>query len=94
MAKYMAILIHGKYGGEGRYEFSGPDDLLAQAPFQVMRAFMDSAEGTHEIGHIDYEINAALKNKERGIVTVIGEVLFEGADRQPFMCMLSRADAE
>ena len=94
MAEYLAILVHGKRGGEGRYEFTGPDDLLGETPYNVMRAFMDSAEATHSIGHIDYEINAAIKNKHFKIVTVIGEISFEGGDHQPFMCMLSRADVE
>ena len=55
MAEYLAILVHGKRGGEGRYEFTGPDDLLGETPYNVMRAFIDSAEATHSIGHIDYE---------------------------------------
>lgn len=43
MAEYLAILVHGKRGGEDRYEFTGPDDLLDETPYNVMRAFMDSA---------------------------------------------------
>ena len=90
MSKYLAVVMHGKRGGEGRYEFEGPGDLLGRTPVRIMRAFMDSIEATNGIGHIDYEINAALKNKQYGIVTVIGEVVFEGGDHQPFMCMLSK----
>ena len=43
MAEYLAILVHGKRGGEGRYDLTGPDDLLDETPYKVMRAFMDSA---------------------------------------------------
>jgi len=90
MSKYLAVVMHGKRGGEGRYEFEGPDGLLDRTPVRIMRAFMDSIEATNGIGHLDYEINAALKNKQYGIITVIGEVVFEGGDHQPFMCMLSK----
>lgn len=90
MTKYLAILMHGTRGGEGRYEFEGSEDLLSQTPVRIMRVFMDSVEAKNGIGHIEYEINAALKNKDHDIATVIGEIQFEDGDQQPFMCMLSR----
>lgn len=90
MAKYLAVLMHGSRGGEGRYEFEGSDDLLDQTPVRVMRAFMESVEAKAEVGHIDYEINAALKNQPHKVVTVVGDLVFNGDDRQPFMCMLSK----
>lgn len=90
MAKYLATLIHGKRGGEGHYEFEGPDNLLGNKPVRIMQAFMDCIEAKTGLGFIDYEISAALKNEEYEIVTVIGEIEFEAGDEQPFMCMLSR----
>ena len=90
MAKYSATLIHGRTGGEGHYEFDGPDNLLRKKPVKIMQAFMDCIEAKTGIGHIDYEINAALKNKKYEIVTVIGAIEFESGDEQPFVCMLSR----
>ncbi len=90
MAKYLATLIHGKRGGEGCYEFEGPDNLLRKKPVRIMQAFMEGVEAKTGIGYIDYEINAALKNKKHEIVTVIGAIEFEAGDEQPFMCMLSR----
>lgn len=66
-------------------------DLLKETPVRIMRAFMDSVEAKNGIVHVDYEINAALKNQQYEIATVIDDLLFEGGDRQPFVCMLSRA---
>ena len=92
MANYLAVFMHGSRGGEGRYQFEGPDDLLKSTPVRIMRAFMDSVVAKNGIGHVDYEVNAALKNDEHEIATVIGEIEFEHAGTQPFMCMLSRAE--
>lgn len=92
MTRYLGVLMHGNRGGEGRYEFDGPDDLLKKSPVRVMRAFMESIEARHDIGYLDYEINAAMKNDRHEITTVIGELVFE-SDNQPFMCMVSRPDA-
>lgn len=88
MTRYLGVLVHGVSGGEGRYEFEGPDDLLRKTPVRIMRAFMESIEGKDDIGYVDYEINAALKSDRHEITTVIGELVFED-DTQSFMCMLS-----
>ncbi|MEO0912417.1 MAG: hypothetical protein AAFY59_05425 [Pseudomonadota bacterium] len=91
MATYKAVLMHGERGGEGAYTFDGPEDLFARSPVKIMRAFMDSVELERSIGHIDYEINAAMKNKRGDIVTVIGELSFETGDPQPFAAMINPA---
>ncbi len=88
MTRYLGVLVHGVSGGEGRYEFEGPDDLLRKTPVRIMRAFMESIEGKDDIGYVDYEINAALKSDRHEITAVIGELVFED-DTQSFMCMLS-----
>lgn len=92
MAKYTAVLMHGKRSAEGRYEFDGDEKLLDGTPVRIMRAFMDSVEAHSNVGHIDYQINAALKNEQHQIVTVIGEIMFEGGEHQPFTCMISHAE--
>jgi len=92
MAKYLAVLMHGRRDSEGRYEFNASDALLEETPVRIMRTFMDSVEAQSGLGHMDYEINAALKNEKQNIVTVIGEILFESGDHQPFVCMISHPD--
>jgi len=91
MATYNAVLIHGDRGGEGTHKFEGPDDLMAASPVKVMRAFMEHIDANANLGHIEYEINAAMKNKKVGVVTVLGELGFSEGNQQPFVCMISAA---
>ena len=54
-----------------------------------MRTFMDSVEARNGVGHMDYEISAAIKNDKHKIATVIGKIIFEKGDDQLFMSMIS-----
>lgn len=94
MANYEAYLMHGERGGTGVYRFEGPDDLLELTPVKTLRFFMEWLETANEtrIGHFDYAINAAMKNKEKGIVTGLGEFLFNDGE-QPFVCMINAEGA-
>ena len=71
--------------------FDGPDDLLSRTPVAVMRLAMDEIEKAAGIGHLDYELNAALKNSEKGVVTALGTLIFHEKEFQPFTCMISAA---
>lgn len=93
MSQYSVVVMHGKRGGEGRYSFEGPGDLMSKSPVRVMQNFMESVKTQDEIGYLDYEIHAALKNKELGVVTVVGEFHFDKHGNQPFMCMISAAES-
>ena len=90
MAKYLCIVMHGETGGEGQYTFDGPDSLLSETPVRVFRTFMEMID--HDVfpsQHVDYEINAAMKNSERKVVTVLGQMIFDGDPPAPFMAMIS-----
>lgn len=91
MATFTARLLDAKSGNEGSYDFDGPDDLLSQTPVRVVRHFMEYIDKTVlPSQHMDYELNAALKNRERGIVTAMGDLHFEhGEDPAPFMLMIA-----
>lgn len=90
MATYMAVLMHGERGGEGRYAFEGPDDLLAQPTVEVGVHFLKwLGEHNPSLGQIGYELTASLKNRHETIVTCIGSLTFHDDDVQPFMCMIS-----
>ncbi|MAC79481.1 MAG: hypothetical protein CML66_15625 [Rhodobacteraceae bacterium] len=89
MATYGATLTHGRRGGERMFEFEGPEDLMDHSPMTVMRTFMAHLDETADLGHIDYHVNAALKNDKYQVVTVLGELVFGKGDHQPFMCMIS-----
>lgn len=91
MARYEATLMHGERGGEGRYAFDATEDLMALTPVKVIRTFMDYLEKTRgeQIGHIDFEINGALKNAELGIVTGMGQLVLQDGV-QPFVVFINR----
>ncbi len=90
MANYRAIVIHPDTGGEGRYDFTGDDDLMTLSPVKVMRRFMEVVD--KEIlpaEQIDYELNAALKSENGKVVTAMGVLILESGFRLPFVAMIS-----
>ena len=89
MATYGATIMHGRRGGDRTFDFQGPDDLMTHSPMTVMRTFMAWLDDTADLGHIDYQVNAAMKNEKYMVVTVLGELTFEKGDHQPFVCMIS-----
>lgn len=90
MATYLAQLMHGDQGGAGEYRFEADDDLLSQTPATVVRAFMEHLDRQASLGKIDYELNAAMKNKDKGVVTALGHFTLSG-DEQPFVLFISAA---
>ena len=88
--------MDAKRGTEGRYEFDGVDDLLAKTPVRVVRAFMEHVDkNIFPESHVDYELNAAMKNSERQVVTAIGSFHLDGGDAPiPFLMMISDSAAE
>lgn len=91
MVQMKATMMHGKHDGEGKYTFDMGDAVLEKSPVRIMRAFMEYIDEHSHLGHLDYEINAAMKNREENVVTVIGEINFSESNRQPFMCMIAPA---
>lgn len=89
MATFMMTLMHGDRGGEGTYMFEGPDDLMRHSPVTVLKAAMAHLDAHAGLGHIDFEINAALKNSEKSVVTALGALVFHGEDFQPFVCFIA-----
>lgn len=91
MATFTARLVDAKTGNEGSYDFDGPDDLMDRTPVGVVRHFMEFVDQTVlPSQHVDYELNAAMKNRERRIVTAMGDLHFEhGEDPAPFMLMIA-----
>jgi len=90
MATYQAILMHGGRAGEATREFEGPDDLMTHSAMTVMRSYMDWINEHAGLGHVDYEVNAAMKSKDDRVVTTLGNLIFHGNDYQPFVCMISK----
>ncbi len=92
MASYTAILMHGNRSAEGTYRFEAEDGLLSRTPITVLRTFLEWVEEHTPLDHIDYEVNAAMRNKDKGVVTALGSLHFEDDGDQPFVCMISEAE--
>lgn len=92
MARYTARMMDAETGGEGRYDFDGPDDLLQQTPVRVVRAFMEHVDREmFPLTHVDYELNAAFKDAGRGVITALGSLIHDGDPPSPFLLMISAA---
>lgn len=90
MATYTARLMDAETGNEGLYDFEGPDDLLLKTPVRIVRHFMEHVEeDVLPTQHVDYELNAAMKNATKAVVTAMGELHFENNGTVPFMLMIS-----
>ena len=91
MARYVAEMLHGNRPAEGEYHFEAEDDLLTHSPMTVLRTFLQWVVDHSALDHIDYEVNAAMKNEEHGVVTALGTLHFDKDGKQPFTAMISRA---
>ncbi|MDQ0314082.1 hypothetical protein [Amorphus orientalis] len=91
MADYVASMMDAATGGENKYPFQGPDDLLDRTPVRIIRHFMEIVD--RELlpaEQIDYELNAAMKNRQIGVVTAIGSLIRENGGEIPFLLMISK----
>lgn len=90
MAHYQATMVDAETGGHNTYDFEARDDLFADTPVRITRAFMEYVDRTlFPKQHIDYEINATFKDSEHQVVTTIGVLLFDHGGRLPFMMMIA-----
>lgn len=90
MATYYARMMDGTTGGEGSYEFPGPDDLMSRTADEIVTTFFDHIENEILRRHADWELNGAMKNRPRGVVTAIGTLIPEKEDEPlPFLLMIA-----
>jgi len=62
-------------GAEGAYEFDHRDDLMKQPADDVVAAFFEYADReVFNRGHVDYELNGVIKNKDVNTVVAIGQL--------------------
>ncbi len=92
MAQYRARLIDGLSDGEDSFDFDAADELMNDTPVRVVRAFFGGADPSRfRTKHQDWELNAAFKNRERGVVTCMGSFHLEaGQPTAPFLLMIAR----
>lgn len=90
MKTFHARMMHAETGGEGSYQFQGPDDLMKKTADEIVAVFLDHVESEILRHHVDWEINAVFKNKQRGVVSAIGSLIPEKDDEPlPFLVMIS-----
>lgn len=87
-----AIVMGPVSGSDSTYKFDAPDDLFSRPADEIVEAF---AAHIHEAGVISgaasYELNSAMKNREKNVVTAIGNLIL-GGDHLPFVVMISQTD--
>ena len=87
-----AIVMGPVAGSDSTYQFEASDGLFNRPSDEIVEAFMAHI---HEAGVISspvaYELNSAIKNREKGVVTAIGNLILNG-DHLPFVVMISQSD--
>jgi len=90
MPVYHARMLDADTGGEGRYRFDGPADLMGRTADEIVTVFFDHVEKEVLRRHADWEINGVMKNRDRGVVTAIGSLIPAKNDPSlPFLLMIS-----
>jgi len=93
MTKMNAVLMHGERGGEGTYMFEIPANPNEMKKSDIIRALMEHLASHYDLGGpMDYDVSAAFRNREHQVLTVIGEMVLDGTNHQPFACFISPAE--
>lgn len=88
--RYSATLMAYGEGGENRFEFIGPPELMEQPADEVIDAFINAmnARGMTTVP-FRYELNGAIKHGK--VLTAMGSLLLKGKSF-PFIAMISPAE--
>lgn len=93
MATFIARMMDSASGAEGTYRFEHRDDLMDRPADDIVAAFFEYAD--REVfarGHVEYELNGVVKNKNLKTVVAIGSLHMQGdTDAQPFTVFISAA---
>jgi hypothetical protein len=91
MATYSARMLDAETGGEGQYDFKGPDDLFHKTADEIVTTFFDYVEKDVLRQHVDWELNGVMKNTQRGVVTAMGTLIpGDGGTPLPFLVMIAK----
>lgn len=84
-----AVVMGPVSGSDTHYEFDVEADFFDKPADEIVEAFMAHIHEAGIIRHeFHYELNSAFKNKEKRVVTAIGNLQLEGDDL-PFTAMIS-----
>ncbi len=91
MAQYQARMLNTTQGSEdGTYPFEAPEELFEAPADQIVRTFFDHVDREIFHHHVDYEMNAAFKNKDRNAVTAMGSLIMSDQSHLPFLLLIGR----
>lgn len=92
--RFTARMMDAATGGEGSYEFEGANDLWKKPADEIVAVFFDHVEKEVLKHNADWELNGALKNKERGVVTAMGSLIIDPNEPAlPFLLMIAKHTA-
>ncbi len=93
MTKYVARMLDSVTGAEGAYRFDHRDDLMKRPADDIVAAFFEHAEReVFSRGHVEYELNGVVKNKDQKTVVAIGSLRMQGdEDFTPFTIFIAPA---
>lgn len=92
--RYTARMMDAKTGGEGYYEFDSTQDLFKKPADEIVAAFFDHIEKDILKHASDWEMNSALKNRERRVVTAMGSLILDANEPPlPFLLMIAESPA-
>jgi hypothetical protein len=89
MAKFSARLMDGNTGGEGAYRFEASDDLMDLPVDEIVDLFFTSASARVLTENVAWELNSAMRNSDRNIVTAMGSLLHAEDPPVPFLLLIS-----
>jgi hypothetical protein len=91
MTTYVARMLDSVTGAEGSYRFEHREDLMKRPADDVVAAFFEHAEReVFSRGHVEYELNGVVKNKDQKAVVAIGSLRMQGdEDFQPFTIFIA-----
>jgi len=90
MTTYFGRMLDAETGGEGSYQFEGPEDLMQRTADEVVSIFFEQVEPRVLRHHVDWEVNGVFKNRERRIVSAIGSLIPQKDEPAlPFLLLIS-----
>lgn len=92
MSEYQAQMLNTSEGSiAGSYPFDAPEDLFGKSSDQIVRKFFEHVDKDIFHHHVDYEINAAFKNKDGSAVTAMGSLVLKDQSHLPFLLLIEQS---
>jgi hypothetical protein len=88
-AMYYGRMLDAVTGGEGKYEFEGPSDLMQRTADEIVSRFFETIEDEMPGQPIDWEINHVFKNSDRRMVVATGSLIHKQEEPSPYLLLIA-----